>query len=90
MPKIVWVSKKVRIFATAKPKGSQVLGYGVMVTLQILVLSFLVRIQVAQLKIPIRTMLQMGIFLTFFSPMGYLTSAPHIILLRNVLKNAWL
>jgi hypothetical protein len=26
------------------------LGYGVMVTLQILVLSFLVRIQVAQLK----------------------------------------
>ena len=28
------------------------LGYGVMVTLQILVLSFLVRIQVAQLKRP--------------------------------------
>ena len=28
----------------------KLLGYGVMVTLQILVLSFLVRIQVAQLK----------------------------------------
>ena len=34
----------------AKPKGIASLGYGVMVTLQILVLSFLVRIQVAQLS----------------------------------------
>ena len=47
-PQIVFVFKKVRIFATAKPKGAHTLGYGVMVTLQILVLSFLVRIQVAQ------------------------------------------
>ena len=31
-------------------RQKQILGYGVMVTLQILVLSFLVRIQVAQLK----------------------------------------
>ena len=31
-------------------RQKQTLGYGVMVTLQILVLSFLVRIQVAQLK----------------------------------------
>ena len=41
--------EKLRTFATAKPKGVASLGYGVMVTLQILVLSFLVRIQVAQL-----------------------------------------
>ena len=31
-------------------RQKQTMGYGVMVTLQILVLSFLVRIQVAQLK----------------------------------------
>ena len=31
-------------------RQKQILGYGVMVTLQILVLSFLVRIQVAQLE----------------------------------------
>ena len=31
-------------------RQKQIMGYGVMVTLQILVLSFLVRIQVAQLK----------------------------------------
>ena len=31
-------------------RQTKILGYGVMVTLQILVLSFLVRIQVAQLK----------------------------------------
>ena len=31
-------------------RQKQILGYGVMVTLQILVLSFLVRIQVAQLR----------------------------------------
>ena len=49
MPESVCSSKKVRTFATAKPKGIASLGYGVMVTLQILVLSFLVRIQVAQL-----------------------------------------
>ena len=42
--------EKIRTFATAKPKGTASLGYGVMVTLQILVLSFLVRIQVAQQK----------------------------------------
>ena len=48
MPKSICSSKKVRTFATAKPKGTASLGYGVMVTLQILVLSFLVRIQVAQ------------------------------------------
>ena len=39
-------SKIIFYFCTVKQK----LGYGVMVTLQILVLSFLVRIQVAQLK----------------------------------------
>ena len=48
MPESICGSKKVRTFATAKPKGTASLGYGVMVTLQILVLSFLVRIQVAQ------------------------------------------
>ena len=74
MPKIVWVSKKVRIFATAKPKGGQVLGYGVMVTLQILVLSFLVRIQVAQLKIPIRTYVSDGDFSYFLFRYGL----PHV------------
>ena len=42
--------EKIRTFATAKPKRAASLGYGVMVTLQILVLSFLVRIQVAQQK----------------------------------------
>lgn len=43
-------SKKKRTFATANPKrfGATLLGYGVMVTLQILVLSFLVRIRVSQ------------------------------------------
>ena len=34
-------------------RQKQTMGYGVMVTLQILVLSFLVRIQVAQLKKPV-------------------------------------
>ena len=62
MPKIVFVFKKVRIFATAKPKGRLVLGYGVMVTLQILVLSFLVRIQVAQQKSPLEISAQEGDF----------------------------
>ncbi len=33
---------------TAKQKSDAQLGYGVMVTLQILVLSFLVRVQIAQ------------------------------------------
>lgn len=47
--KNVWVYRKLCIFATAKQKCLARLGYGVMVTLQILVLSFLVRIQVAQL-----------------------------------------
>ena len=50
MPESICNPKNVRTFATAKPKGTASLGYGVMVTLQILVLSFLVRIQVAQLK----------------------------------------
>ena len=38
--------KKTRIFAVLL--GSGLLGYGVMVTLQILVLPFLVRVRVAQ------------------------------------------
>ena len=33
--------------------ATNILGYGVMVTLQILVLSFLVRVRVSQLKKPI-------------------------------------
>ena len=44
--------KKRRTFASAKEAdgfGQQSLGYGVMVTLQILVLSFLVRVRVPQL-----------------------------------------
>ena len=44
--------KKRRTFASAKETdgfGRQSLGYGVMVTLQILVLSFLVRVRVPQL-----------------------------------------
>ena len=52
MRKILWVQKKVlplhsqlrNDIATTK----MTLGYGVMVTLQILVLSFLVRIRVSQ------------------------------------------
>ncbi len=40
--------KKTRIFAVLL--GSRLLGYGVMVTLQILVLPFLVRVRVAQHK----------------------------------------
>ena len=39
---------KTLYLCTAKQKCDAQLGYGVMVTLQILVLSFLVRIQVAQ------------------------------------------
>lgn len=45
--KILCYFKILFYFCTVKTK---LLGYGVMVTLQILVLSFLVRIQVAQLK----------------------------------------
>ena len=44
-------SQKSRTFASAKTKGSllhKTLGYGVMVTLQILVLPFLVRVRVPQ------------------------------------------
>ena len=47
-------SRKSRTFATAKTKGKRSctmeLGYGVMVTLQILVLPFLVRVRVPQPK----------------------------------------
>ncbi len=41
----------LKIFVSLQPQNERnlLLGYGVMVTLQILVLSFLVRIQVAQL-----------------------------------------
>ena len=41
-----------KLFVSLQPQNRNdlLLGYGVMVTLQILVLSFLVRIQVAQLK----------------------------------------
>ena len=45
-------SVKSRIFAASKTRDvfdKEILGYGVMVTLQILVLSFQVRILVAQL-----------------------------------------
>ena len=45
--------KKRRTFASANAAygfGAQSLGYGVMVTLQILVLSFLVRVRVPQQK----------------------------------------
>ena len=42
-------TKKRRTFALAfHKKGCETLGYGVMVTLQILVLSFLVRVRVPQ------------------------------------------
>ena len=41
-------SKKSSTFATAFGKDAFRLGYGVMVTLQILVLSFLVRVRVPQ------------------------------------------
>ena len=44
----ICIPEKSRIFA---PLLSNVLGYGVMVTLQILVLPFLVRVRVAQQKI---------------------------------------
>jgi hypothetical protein len=45
-------TKKRRTFALAfHKKGCETLGYGVMVTLQILVLSFLVRVRVPQLFI---------------------------------------
>ena len=45
-------------------RQTKTLGYGVMVTLQILVLSFLVRIQVAQLK---RSSAE-GRFFLFYTP----------------------
>ena len=47
--------ENLRTFATAKRKQPLIaLGYGVMVTLQILVLSFLVRVQVAQQGSPLK------------------------------------
>ena len=46
-------------------RQKQTMGYGVMVTLQILVLSFLVRIQVAQLK----RSSQEGRFFVVYNPM---------------------
>ena len=49
-----WIKRKVLYLCTAKQKWNAQLGYGVMVTLQILVLSFLVRIQVAQHNTPIK------------------------------------
>ena len=44
----VLVYRNLCIFAPQKQKSDAQLGYGVMVTLQILVLSFLVRVQIAQ------------------------------------------
>ena len=41
-------SEKVPTFAAQKGSPRHLLGYGVMVTLQILVLPFLVRVRVAQ------------------------------------------
>ena len=45
--KLFWI---IKFFVSLQPQNGNdlLLGYGVMVTLQILVLSFLVRIQVAQ------------------------------------------
>ena len=55
-PKSFGVYRKSSTFAPAKRNKdvllSAELGYGVMVTLQILVLSFLVRVRVPQLKNP--------------------------------------
>lgn len=45
--KMFGLSKSLYL-CTAKQKSDAQLGYGVMVTLQILVLSFLVRVQIAQ------------------------------------------
>jgi hypothetical protein len=53
VPKNFVGSKKTSTFALAIEKGTSrllILGYGVMVTLQILVLSFLVRVRVSQLS----------------------------------------
>ena len=52
MPKCFGMSQKCCTFAPSKQKDdnrSLILGYGVMVTQQILVLFFLVRVRVAQL-----------------------------------------
>lgn len=38
----------LKFFVSLQPQNRKQLGYGVMVTLQILVLSFLVRVQIAQ------------------------------------------
>ena len=52
-PQIVWRFKKIIYLCTRISTETElqtlVLGYGVMVTLQILVLSFLVRVRVPQL-----------------------------------------
>ena len=48
--KFLQFSLQIKKYVLLLHRQKQILGYGVMVTLQILVLSFLVRIQVAQLK----------------------------------------
>ena len=82
-------------------KGNKVpLGYGVMVTLQILVLSFLVRIQVAQPKKmrSCQTMMSGRIFLCFLFSVGAglaqtvvikAASSPHFSLTRKKFFVNW-
>ncbi len=66
-----------------------ILGYGVMVTLQILVLSFLVRIRVSQLPIGHLSVMRDAFLVSVFFSSQKLSLQPKAFLWQNVSGGGW-